>query len=96
MAALSRGVRPLAAGVGRPSPGSADGGWLGVSAEPQEALMNGYGDSPRDYSRRGTRDTAVIVASGRRLVRIRRSSGRKLRDLPELDLRTPSGRLLRF
>lgn len=58
--------------------------------------MNGYGDSPRDEARRGTRGTVAIVASGRRQVRIRKSSGRKLRDLPELDLRTPSGRLLPF
>lgn len=58
--------------------------------------MTGYGDSPRDDSRWGTHGKAVIVASGRRQVRIRRSSSRKLRDLPELDLRTPSGRLLPF
>jgi hypothetical protein len=58
--------------------------------------MNGYGDSSRGDSRQGSRGTVVIVASGRRQVRIRKSSGRKLRDLPELDLRTPSGRLLPF
>jgi hypothetical protein len=59
--------------------------------------MNGYGDSPnRDGPRWGTRGTVVIVASGRRQVRIRKSSSRKLRDLPELDLRTPSGRVLPF
>ena len=58
--------------------------------------MNGYGDSPRDESRWGTRRTVVIVPSGRRQVRVRKSSSRKLRDLPELDLRTPSGRLLPF
>ncbi|NUR63117.1 MAG: hypothetical protein HOV87_31340 [Catenulispora sp.] len=36
------------------------------------------------------------VALGRRRVRIRKSSGRRLHDLPELDLRTPSGRLLPY
>ena len=58
--------------------------------------MNGYGDSPRDDAKWGTRGKVVIVASGRRQVRLRKSSGRKLRDLPELDLRTPSGRVLPF
>lgn len=58
--------------------------------------MNGYGDSSHGDSRQGTRGTVVIVASGRGQVRIRKTSGRKLRDLPELDLRTPSGRLLPF
>lgn len=57
--------------------------------------MNGYADSTRDV-RRDSHGSARIVASGRRQVRIRKSSGRKLRDLPELDLRTPSGRLLPF
>jgi hypothetical protein len=36
------------------------------------------------------------VAGGRRQVRVRKSSGRRLHDLPELDLRTPSGRLLPY
>jgi hypothetical protein len=58
--------------------------------------MNGYGDSPRDDSRWSTQGKAVVVASGRRQVRVQKSSSRKLRDLPELDLRTPSGRLLPF
>jgi len=58
--------------------------------------MNGYGDSPRDDARWAIRGTVVIVVSGRRQVRIRKTSGRKLRDLPELDLRTPSGRRLPF
>lgn len=58
--------------------------------------MNGHSDGHRDDSRRGTRGTVVVVAPGRGQVRIRKSSGRKLRDLPELDLRTPSGRLLPF
>jgi hypothetical protein len=58
--------------------------------------MNGYGDSSRGDSRQASRATVVVLASGRRQVRIRKSSGRKLRDLPELDLRTPSGRLLPF
>lgn len=58
--------------------------------------MNGYGDGPRDDARRAIRGTVVIVVSGRRQVRIRKTSGRKLRDLPELDLRTPSGRRLPF
>lgn len=58
--------------------------------------MNAYGDRPRDNSRWETRGRAVTVTSGRRQVRIRKSSSRKLRDLPDLDLRTPSGRLLPF
>lgn len=58
--------------------------------------MNGYGDTARGDSRRASRGTVQIVASGRRQVRVRKSSSRKLRDLPELDLRTPSGRLLPF
>ena len=57
--------------------------------------MNGYADNTRDV-RRDSHGSARIVASGRRQVRIRKSSSRKLRDLPELDLRTPSGRLLPF
>jgi hypothetical protein len=58
--------------------------------------MNSYGDSPREDSRWGTSGKTVVVASGRGQVRIRKSSSRRLRDLPELDLRTPSGRLLPF
>lgn len=58
--------------------------------------MNGYGDTPRVDTRRESHGTARAVASGRGQVRIRKSSSRKLRDLPELDLRTPSGRLLPF
>jgi hypothetical protein len=58
--------------------------------------MNGYADPTRDDSRRESHGTARIVPSGRRQVRVRKSSSRKLRDLPELDLRTPSGRLLPF
>ena len=59
--------------------------------------MSSYGDTERgDRSRWGTGGKTVVVASGRRQVRIRKSSGRRLRDLPELDLRTPSGRLLPF
>ena len=58
--------------------------------------MRDHGDSPRDDAWRGTRGTVGIVASGRPQVRIRKSSSRKLRDLPELDLRTPSGRKLPF
>ena len=58
--------------------------------------MNSYGTSPRDDSRREPRSRTVMVTTGRGQVRIRKSSGRKLRDLPELDLRTPSGRLLPF
>ena len=58
--------------------------------------MNSYGDTVPDNSRRGTQGAVRIVAPALRQVRIRRSSGRKLRDLPELDLRTPSGRLLPF
>lgn len=58
--------------------------------------MSGYSDNPRDDSRWSTHGKAVVVASGRRQVRVQKSSSRKLRDLPELDLRTPSGRLLPF
>lgn len=58
--------------------------------------MNGDGDSSRDDSRWSTHGKTVVVASGRRQVRVRKSSSRRLRDLPELDLRTPSGRLLPF
>lgn len=58
--------------------------------------MNGHTGNAREDSRWGTHRTVVIVAPGRRQVRIRKSSGRKLRDLPELDLRTPSGRMLPF
>ena len=57
---------------------------------------DGYGDTARVDSRRASRGTVVVTASGRRQVRIRKTSGRKLRDLPELDLRTPSGRLLPY
>jgi hypothetical protein len=59
--------------------------------------MNGQTDK-RGASRRGT-DSGTrtgAVAAGRRQVRIRKSSGRRLRDLPELDLRTPSGRMLPY
>jgi hypothetical protein len=58
--------------------------------------MNSYAGSARDELRRGTHGTVRLVASGRRQVQVRKSSSRKLRDLPELDLRTPSGRLLPF
>lgn len=49
-----------------------------------------YGDARRD------RGTVRTVSAGRGQVRVRKSSSRKLRDLPELDLRTPSGRVLPF
>jgi len=75
--------------------GTSDAGRIEVRPS-QEAIMNGHGDSPRDGSRWGTHGKTVVVASGRRRVCIRKSSSRKLRDLPELDLRTPSGRLLPF
>lgn len=67
----------------------------GPPTDDQEAVMNGDGIRARDDSRR-TRGKTVTVSSSGRQVRVRRSSGRKLRDLPELDLRTPSGRLLPF
>jgi membrane protein implicated in regulation of membrane protease activity len=71
--------------------------WLaGHVGRAQEAIMKGYGESPRDDSRWVARGTAAIVVPGRRQVRVRKVSGRKLRDLPELDLRTPSGRRLPF
>ncbi|MEY9928067.1 hypothetical protein ABH926_002701 [Catenulispora sp. GP43] len=57
--------------------------------------MNGSADTTRDDWRRPG-GTVRIVVSGRGQVRVRKSSSRKLRDLPELDLRTPSGRLLPF
>lgn len=58
--------------------------------------MKRYGESPRDDSGWATRGTVAIVVPGRRQVRVRKVPGRKLRDLPELDLRTPSGRRLPF
>ncbi|MEY9857803.1 hypothetical protein ABH935_003416 [Catenulispora sp. GAS73] len=57
--------------------------------------MNRSADTTRDL-RRESHGSARIVASGRGRVRIRKSASRKLRDLPELDLRTPSGRLMPF
>lgn len=53
-------------------------------------------DVPRDEPPRTTHGTVRIVPAGRRQVRLRASASRKLRDLPELDLRTPSGRMLPF
>lgn len=44
----------------------------------------------------GPARTRVAAVIGRRRVRVRKSSGRRLHDLPELDLRTPSGRLLPY
>ena len=58
--------------------------------------MNSYADATRQEQRRGAHGVVRVVASGRRQVRVRKSSSRKLRDLPELDLRTPSGRQLPF
>ncbi|GAA2006727.1 hypothetical protein [Catenulispora subtropica] len=63
--------------------------------------MTAYGDtgdifSTRADPRRATGRTVTTVVGSRRQVRVRKSSSRKLRDLPELDLRTPSGRLLPF
>lgn len=58
--------------------------------------MNSHAEPAHDPSRRESRGTVRVVASGRRQVRVRKSSSRKLRDVPELDLRTPSGRLLPF
>lgn len=40
--------------------------------------------------------TVTTVVGQRRQVRVRKSSSRRLRDLPDLDLGTPSGRLLPF
>ncbi|GAA1990718.1 hypothetical protein [Catenulispora subtropica] len=57
--------------------------------------MNGHTDN-RGATRRTTEPGTRTVAAGRRRVRIRKTSGRRLRDLPELDLRTPSGRLLPY
>jgi len=66
----------------------------------KEAIMNRQGDTPygdrRDDSRADSRGTVRLVPTGRGQVRVRKSSSRKLRDLPELDLRTPSGRILPF
>lgn len=47
--------------------------------------------------RRSTATATVRgVGGGRRQIRVRKSSARRLHDLPELDLRTPSGRLLPY
>lgn len=58
--------------------------------------MNRYGETTREAPRQEPHGTVKIVPAGRGQVRIRKSSSRKLRELPELDLRTPSGRLLPF
>lgn len=58
--------------------------------------MNGYTNAPREDPRRQAHGTFRTVTSGRRQIRIRKSSSRRLRDVPELDLRTPSGRMLPF
>jgi hypothetical protein len=61
--------------------------------------MNTSADAPpqREEPPRVTHHgTARIVAAGHGKVQVRKSSSRKLRDLPELDLRTPSGRMLPF
>lgn len=58
--------------------------------------MNGYRDGAHGEAHRGTHSIVRVTASDRRQVRVRKSSGRKPRDLPELDLRTPFGRLLPF
>ncbi|GAA2033550.1 hypothetical protein GCM10009839_37470 [Catenulispora yoronensis] len=57
--------------------------------------MNGRTEN-RSGVRQGAAGTPRTVAAGRRRIRVRKSSGRRLRDLPELDLRTPSGRLLPY
>lgn len=74
-------VSILVAGVSRPTA--------------EEAIMNGHTDN-RSGTRQGAAAAPRTVAAGSRRVRIKKSSGRKLRDLPELDLRTPSGRLLPY
>jgi hypothetical protein len=60
--------------------------------------MKSYGShGTTDYeARRSTRGTTRDVSTGRGQIRVRKSSSRRLRDLPELDLRTPSGRLLPY
>lgn len=60
--------------------------------------MNSYGNdrTAEGDARRPVRGTTRVVSAGRGQVRLRKSSGRRLRDLPELDLRTPSGRLLPY
>lgn len=63
--------------------------------------MTAYGDTGYISSadsdlRRATGRIVTTVVGPRRLIRVRKSSARKLRDLPELDLRTPSGRLLPY
>jgi hypothetical protein len=59
-------------------------------------MMSGYRKNAQGGSRRSESGKAIVVASRSGRVRVRKSSSRKLRDLPELDLRTPSGRLLPF
>ncbi|MEY9932265.1 hypothetical protein ABH926_006914 [Catenulispora sp. GP43] len=58
--------------------------------------MKTTADTPREEPPRVTHGTVRVVPSGRRHVQVRKSASRKLRDLPELDLRTPSGRMLPF
>lgn len=53
-------------------------------------------DAACDDQKRRSGHTVAVVAGPRRQVRVRKSSSRRLRDLPDLDLRTPSGRLLPF
>jgi hypothetical protein len=62
-----------------------------------EAMRDTSASTPREEPPRVvTHGTARVVPAGRRQVRIRKSGSRRLRDLPELDLRTPSGRMLPF
>ncbi|MEY9886577.1 hypothetical protein ABIA31_000203 [Catenulispora sp. MAP5-51] len=53
--------------------------------------------SQREEPPRATQHGTVrTIPVGHGKVQVRKSSSRKLRDLPELDLRTPSGRMLPF
>ncbi|NUP47926.1 MAG: hypothetical protein HOW97_11530 [Catenulispora sp.] len=58
--------------------------------------MTSQSESSGTVRRSTAGTTARTVGGSRRQIRVRKSSARRLHDLPELDLRTPSGRLLPF
>jgi hypothetical protein len=68
----------------------------GHTGSREAMIMGGRKGDDHEGSRWGGSGKATVVASGRGQVRIKKSSSRKLCDLPDLDLRTPSGRLLPF
>lgn len=59
-------------------------------------MNSSAGTAPPPQPRREAHGAVRIVTSRRGQVQVRKTSSRRLRDLPELDLRTPSGRLLPF